>query len=166
MFSSKEMIDSLFRLSEKETNELENFRQEPVRSVEPYLVLAYRLEEIHSIVKDHPEFKARGFLQAKEWLKARGTVKALKVALAWIGFSNVEIRRGILKHWYCYQIGLKGEYQKKIAQIKKVAELSAPLRTKLELVYTLGDREMLILSTPNKTLNKEVLSTDLGQSEF
>ena len=161
-FSLQKMAKEAFRVGRDDLEALKNLKTSELSTVVPHLVIAFHLEEIHKLVGEVPAFKEDGFTKAKDWSRDRGKVGALRTALGWLGYKNVEIRdRGRLRRWSGFQVGIPEEFDS--VKVQKVCELSAPLRSKLERIYRQGKSIGIMELSGNSILSKKnVLSRDSG----
>ena len=75
--------------------------------------------------------------QGKDWEELRGSLKALTMALEWLGFPNVKVEcMGPGKAFFRYQIDLRRAPEpEEVEKIKGIAELSSAHRDQLFRIY-------------------------------
>ena len=75
--------------------------------------------------------------KGKDWEKLRGSLKALTMALEWLGFPQVKVEcMGPGKAFFRYQIDLgRAPTKQEVEKIKGIAELSSAHRDQLFRIY-------------------------------
>jgi len=75
--------------------------------------------------------------QGKDWEELRGSLKALTMALEWLGFQDVKVEcMGPGKAFFRYQIDLgRAPEPEEVEKIKGIAELSSAHRDQLFRIY-------------------------------
>jgi hypothetical protein len=148
----------LFKILEKDLTRLSEFEEFPNESVIPYLVFAYGLIEIYPyVVKKHI------FLDgARDWLRLRGTKKALGLAISWLGFDAEIIEREPGVNFYRFALALdRKPSDGELRILVKVCELSSPVRSRLTKIFVKGGYVgKFVLSSG--VLGKNILSDDGG----
>ncbi|SHO57766.1 phage tail protein [Vibrio quintilis] len=124
--------------------QLKTFKQEPADNLLYWLIWEYGLEDVLLYVPDLRKVIKEGLI----WQRLRGTPESLKIALGWIGMDDITIeenRPG--RHFYEYQVDPgKIPTQEERSRLFGVADLSAPVRSRLSRMYHGYDVRKLILS--------------------
>lgn len=100
----------------------------------PWLVYEYGLEEILPWVTDPREAMRTGL----QWQRVRGTAKAVKLALSWVGFVAKRLEEEVPgAHFYEYLVEIDGvpSTDLLVSNIYELATLSAPARSRLARMY-------------------------------
>jgi P2-related tail formation protein len=113
-------------------------------SVVPWLVFEYGLAEILPYLSDQRAAIADGV----DWQRIRGTPAAILQALGWLGLDGeVDESEGGSYRWAEFQIGLDAPTTGEaiISQIAALAQLSAPVRSRLQRIYAVYDFRRFML---------------------
>jgi len=114
-------------------------------SVVPWLVFEYGLAEILPYLTDQRAAIEGGV----QWQRIRGTPAAILQALGWLHLTGeVDESEGGSYRWAEFQIGLDAPTggEAIISQITAVARLSAPVRSRLQRIYSVYDFRRFVLN--------------------
>jgi P2-related tail formation protein len=113
-------------------------------SVVPWLVFEYGLAEILPYLTDQRAAIEGGV----QWQRIRGTPAAILQALGWLNLNGeIDESEGGSYRWAEFQIGLDAPTSGEaiISQITAVARLSAPVRSRLQRIYSVYDFRRFVL---------------------
>ena len=114
-------------------------------SVVPWLIFEYGLAEILPYLDDD---QREAIDQGVPWQRIRGTPAAILQALGWLGVNgSVDESEGGSYRWAEFQIGLEAPTsgEEIISQIAAVARLSAPVRSRLQRIFSVYDHRRFVL---------------------
>jgi P2-related tail formation protein len=113
-------------------------------SVVPWLVFEYGLAEILPYLSNQREASEGGV----QWQRIRGTPAAILQGLGWLNLNGeIDESEGGSYRWAEFQIGIDAPTSGEaiISQITAVARLSAPVRSRLQRIYSVYDFRRFLL---------------------
>lgn len=113
-------------------------------SVVPWLVFEYGLAEILPYLSNQREAIEGGV----QWQRIRGTPAAILQGLGWLNLNGeIDESEGGSYRWAEFQIGIDAPTSGEaiISQITAVARLSAPVRSRLQRIYSVYDFRRFLL---------------------
>ena len=149
--------DSLSRLA-LPVDAIRQFKTDPSDPLLPWLIWEYGLGELLPYLPQPRQAIAEGIL----WQRLRGTPAALSTALAWIGIHARIEQEPPGVHFAEFQLdpGRVLDTDQTIADVRAVASLSAPARSRLARLYHGHDLRRLQLD--HSVLGEALLSDDSG----